>query len=166
MGDIILLVCPLLVVAIICVILLFMQGVVWCCFVLAEGPLLRLVYCRSANAWLMHFGFTCFTLLMGPPSLGWFMSSCWWWLTFYAVSSCNCIVIAFFPFGFKRRFVCLGWFSLVLGGSLFPQDCFVFLCLDIYIHMYCWFPACSASLSCNFLIYPILTFDQKNNNDN
>jgi hypothetical protein len=58
MGDIILLVCPLLVVAIICVILLFMQGVVWCCFVLAEGPLLRLVYCRSANAWLMHFGFT------------------------------------------------------------------------------------------------------------
>jgi hypothetical protein len=27
--------------------------------------------------------------------------------------------------------------------------------------MYCWFPACFASLSCNFLIYTILTFDQK-----
>jgi hypothetical protein len=34
-------------------------------------------------------------------------------------------------------------------------------CLDIYVHMYCWFPACFASLSCNFLIYTILTFDKK-----
>ena len=36
-----------------------------------------------------------------------------------------------------------------------------FLCLDISVHMYCWLPACFASLSCNFLIYTILTFDQK-----
>jgi hypothetical protein len=27
--------------------------------------------------------------------------------------------------------------------------------------MFCWFPACIASLSCSFLIYTFLTFDQK-----
>jgi hypothetical protein len=27
--------------------------------------------------------------------------------------------------------------------------------------MFCWFPACTASLSCSFLIYTFLTFDKK-----
>ena len=140
----------------------------WCCFVLAEGALF--VNCRSANAWLMHFGFTWSNLLMGPPDGLWALAdgccvvlfcSCWrspfanawlihfgftgsnllmgppdglWaladdgWLLFCAASlcNCNCIVIAFVPFGYKRRFVCLGCSSLVLGGRLFPQACFVF----------------------------------------
>ena len=47
------------------------------------------------------------------------------------------------------RLLCLLWF---VQGSLFP----------LLVHvMFCWFPACTASLSCSFLIYTFLTFDQK-----
>jgi hypothetical protein len=43
-------------------------------------------------------------------------------------------------------------FPCTLQGRLFP----------LLVHvMFCWFPACIASLSCSFLIYTFLTFDQK-----
>jgi hypothetical protein len=41
-----------------------------------------------------------------------------------------------------------------LLGSLFPLSVSLF-------SLSCWYPACTASLSCSFLIYTILTFDQK-----
>jgi L-asparagine transporter-like permease len=43
-------------------------------------------------------------------------------------------------------------FPCTLQGRLFP----------LLVHvMFCWFLACIASLSCSFLIYTFLTFDQK-----
>jgi hypothetical protein len=62
-----------------------------------------------------------------------------------------------------------GWLVL---GRMFP--CTRLSCLlrfvqgsqfPLLVHvMFCWFPACTASLSCSFLIYTILTFDQKKKN--
>jgi len=50
------------------------------------------------------------------------------------------------------RLVLGSLFPCTLQGRLFP----------LLVHvMFCWFPACIASLSCSFLIYTFLTFDQK-----
>jgi hypothetical protein len=90
-------------------------------------------------ALLMHGPciFTCFTLLMGPPIGLWTLAIDSWLLFFAAsLSHCNCIVIAFVSFGYNWRFVCLGWFSLVLGGRLFPQAilfCFPFAWIFMFL---------------------------------
>jgi hypothetical protein len=100
---------------------------------LLKAPLLWI------GALLMHGPciFTCSTLLMGPPIGLWTLTIDGWLLFFAAsLSNCNCIVIAFVSFGYNWRFVCLGWFSLVLGGRLFPQAilfCFPFAWIFMFI---------------------------------
>jgi len=67
-----------------------------------------------------------------------------WYVLFLLVFGLYCKLVLLFFLG--------SLFPCTLQGRLFP----------LLVHvMFCWFPACIASLSCSFLIYTFLTFDQK-----